>query len=988
MREHEGKKETSMEPSRTDSGAAPQRDSAPRNREREQGRAIAGIAMVKNEQDIIEPFVRHHIAVVDRLFVVDNGSVDDTRRLLASLREEFPNLTVLDDVTFGYTQSEKMTALLRRCQSAFPADYVLPLDADEFLDAPGREFLLGELEKIPRGGFGLLPWSTFVLTPSLASAPAADPMETMTWRRRAEAPQYYKAVLRLDRGPADAIVIEQGNHSARSVGGNPLPSVLLPGLRLCHFPVRSRDQLIAKCVVGWMAYLAFDPHAAQRGQGLQWQVNFERIARDGGIDANSLAEASMLYAQPPRPVDWDADVVQDSVRFCSPRRYSTGQPLGAMELIARSWAQAMAALHTESRANGNARVAATPVSSPAPSACTSAAAEDSPGEAAERLLRIGKPKEAVALLDAALARGETAELWNDWATVQCGSGNARAAEEGYRRALRLEANHRQAAVNLGLFLLSQGRLAEGAAFLRPHESTLTGEEREALRRFAGRCRRGAAAPETAAGPRPLVRSFDVFDTLIARRCIEPLRIHELVEKKTGVAGFARQRRAAELAIASRDYSLDEIYAELGRMTGLDEAVCERLRQAEIETEIENALPIAGNLAQVRDGDLLVSDMYFDEATIRRLLSKAGFKKNVGVVVTAHGKSSGAIWPKLLGGFNISTHMGDSQQSDVDCPRRYGIAAQRTAVSAPNPVETWLIQNGLRDLALLCREVRLRTHGPDHLTRQLMDMQCSLNFPMLLLACAPLARLIRERGIRRVLFSSRDSEPWMKLFRKLAPQLAPDCEIEYFYTSRLARRSLSGDYLAYAADRLAGRTLLLDLCGTGWSIAHLLKRLGLERQPVFMLMRIEPLAAYEKLAPTPGAGEFHSIVGPQEKSVAITSLEMLNAVPYGSILDVRRIEGSICPVLDADNRPPATIEFFRRQNEVFDALAGELDSRDGAAWLALGDKTANAMVTALAREASRQPLLPALFMGAQVEEDKDVCNRLGCPDAYMDSALKK
>ena len=42
---------------------------------------IIGLSMVKNEQDIIEPFIRHNAKLLDCMVVVDNASVDETRRI-------------------------------------------------------------------------------------------------------------------------------------------------------------------------------------------------------------------------------------------------------------------------------------------------------------------------------------------------------------------------------------------------------------------------------------------------------------------------------------------------------------------------------------------------------------------------------------------------------------------------------------------------------------------------------------------------------------------------------------------------------------------------------------------------------------------------------------------------------------------------------------------------------------------------------------------
>ncbi len=46
------------------------------------------VTMVRNEEDIIETFVRYHSGAVDRMIIVDNGSTDRTPEILALIRDE------------------------------------------------------------------------------------------------------------------------------------------------------------------------------------------------------------------------------------------------------------------------------------------------------------------------------------------------------------------------------------------------------------------------------------------------------------------------------------------------------------------------------------------------------------------------------------------------------------------------------------------------------------------------------------------------------------------------------------------------------------------------------------------------------------------------------------------------------------------------------------------------------------------------------------
>ncbi len=275
--------------------------------------------------------------------VLDNASVDETRRIAMDCARELGNVVVADSDAFGYTQAERMTALLHYGQTAFFADFVLLLDADEFLSAPDRPALEAMLEAIPPGGVGLMPWRTFVLRPGEAARAAEDPPRLIRWRRAEERPVFRKAVLRLDGAHRPELRIEQGNNGVTAASGEAPPAVDLDGLPLLHVPVRSHGQIVAKGVVGWMAYLARNPEARRDGQGFQWREAFDRVAAGFPAPAEAeLCEMSMRYAQDrPGAVDWSADAVEDRPPADTVRRYSDGAFCDPVALIARSWERSL-----------------------------------------------------------------------------------------------------------------------------------------------------------------------------------------------------------------------------------------------------------------------------------------------------------------------------------------------------------------------------------------------------------------------------------------------------------------------------------------------------------------------------------------------------------------------------------------------------------------------------------------------------------------------
>lgn len=72
---------------------------------------------------------------------------------------------------------------------------------------------------------------------------------------------------------------------------------------------------------------------------------------------------------------------------------------------------------------------------------------------------------AAELLATALAESESSELWSDWGAVQASRGESGDAERAFRRALRMDAQCRPAAENLGVLLYARGQFGEAQTYL-------------------------------------------------------------------------------------------------------------------------------------------------------------------------------------------------------------------------------------------------------------------------------------------------------------------------------------------------------------------------------------------------------------------------------------------------------------------------------------------------------------------------------------------
>jgi hypothetical protein len=333
----------------------------------------------------------------------------------------------------------------------------------------------------------------------------------------------------------------------------------------------------------------------------------------------------------------------------------------------------------------------------------------------------------------------------------------------------------------------------------------------------------------------IVRSWDVFDTLITRRCGHPYSVFDLMGAVLG-EDFRTSRIQAEGAAraSKKEISLEDIYDQLQSEKGWSAEERRSALELEIRTEIENVIPIAENLSRVRDGDVLVSDMYLPHDVIMGLLRAAGLDKDVTLFVSTHGKADGSMWRRLNAQYFILKHTGDNPRSDFLRPLWHRIPAGLTEASTETPWERMLRCNGAPALSAYVREMRLRGLEKDAASRALRSAQIEANFPLLLLASAALVQWCRERRVSRALMASRDCVLWAPLAEKVARHAGGDLGVEYFLISRVAALKSSERYLEYAARRIAPDSVVVDLSMTGVSLAGLADRIGIKEVRGFVI----------------------------------------------------------------------------------------------------------------------------------------------------------
>lgn len=134
---------------------------------------------------------------------------------------------------------------MRQIASLGSYDYIVTLDADEFINPKSDSFAESVSSSVPQGKCGHIKWESFVpISDEYYMAEA--PLFEIFRQRLIENPQFYKVII--SREVALNCMVTEGNHFA-TVGGQ-LVDCLPVNSTLQHVPVRSAEQLKVKALIG------------------------------------------------------------------------------------------------------------------------------------------------------------------------------------------------------------------------------------------------------------------------------------------------------------------------------------------------------------------------------------------------------------------------------------------------------------------------------------------------------------------------------------------------------------------------------------------------------------------------------------------------------------------------------------------------------------------------------------------------------------------
>lgn len=319
--------------------------------------------------------------------------------------------------------------------------------------------------------------------------------------------------------------------------------------------------------------------------------------------------------------------------------------------------------------------------------------------------------------------------------------------------------------------------------------------------------------------KPQVRSFDVFDTLLARRVPQPTQVFAQIpcyfsSRQLEATSFVPQRIRAE---QQSNGTFVGIYDILEKELGLNTEERCNLEEAELRAEEANVFLVTEVYEQVQDGDLLVSDMYLTPAQVMRLLRHAGFQRDVHLVVSQGGpsKADRRIWPILLERFDILLHTGDNAVSDVRGPQTFGIPTQHTTRTLWTPLEQFLHEQEVGWVSSLY-EFRVNQPTTNETTGVWSRLQLEQNIPLLMLFALDLQHRFPNESLW---LTQRDCCLLERILRWMGRPF------KTFHTSRLAAQIPCPTFERAIAEQHTPDTVIVDIYGSFSSVPFYERILG-------------------------------------------------------------------------------------------------------------------------------------------------------------------
>jgi len=355
----------------------------------------------------------------------------------------------------------------------------------------------------------------------------------------------------------------------------------------------------------------------------------------------------------------------------------------------------------------------------------------------------------------------------------------------------------------------------------------------------------------------IVKSFEIFDTLVTRPFAPAHRLFRLVatiaerthrlsiDPPTFEAGRVLAEKKVRQKVDKPAATIQDIYSECRSILRLSKDDVDVLISCETSLEIELCRPIRTGLALLQDARregnrvVFISDTYLSGGTVHKILVRNGcWREGDRLYISSEvgaTKRSGEMFRYVLEMESICAsqivHVGNDARSDVEIPRRLGIRTEPFLQGNLSTREKHLAMAKDSDVLLpgllagCSRLARLDGVGKTAQHQQLREFAAHAAGPFLTGFVLWVLQTAKAQGLKRLYFISRDGFLLLRLAKALASSVDPSLEVRYLYGSRQAW------HLPASRGKGFERASWLWEWTTSYSVATVLGRVGLAPEPV-------------------------------------------------------------------------------------------------------------------------------------------------------------
>lgn len=294
---------------------------------------------VKDEADVIESFVRYNMNVLDGMVISDNCSNDNTLKILKKLKDEGYNIDILEDTNRYFDQNKVRRRLFEYTRDKYKPDFIFPLDADEFIgtytDRNPREII----EKLDKSNVYRYKMQNYVFIPNMDLGELFIPNRLVNIRKFIPNERIsYKCFLSDDIYRRN-IELYMGSHKIKFLDeSEEAPVIILDDneLVVAHYPIRSKEQTMNKCITGRLNNSSL--HSRSEGKGFHQYEILDEIIKYNDLPNEVLYKISNGYGQKIKHDELEIIPKPINTRFCKNLKimYNEGQEIRILSNVIKT----------------------------------------------------------------------------------------------------------------------------------------------------------------------------------------------------------------------------------------------------------------------------------------------------------------------------------------------------------------------------------------------------------------------------------------------------------------------------------------------------------------------------------------------------------------------------------------------------------------------------------------------------------------------------